>query len=181
MITIFGSLTVVPALSRPELLSDPTRTFLSGLANAEDFGVAEIDPSFSDTAAFCKKYQIRPDQVANCVIVKASRGEKVTYAACMILGSSRADVNGFIRRHLDARKASFAPMDEAVSLTKMECGGITPVGVPSGWPILIDRAVADSAAVIIGSGIRGSKIVLSGNALASLPGAFVSDGIAVVQ
>ncbi|MER6792382.1 YbaK/EbsC family protein, partial [Amycolatopsis mediterranei] len=89
-----------------------------------------------------------------------------------------ADVNGVIKRRLDVRKASFAPMDEAVSLTGMEYGGITPVGLPADWPILLDRRVADAPELVIGSGIRGSKLLISGAALAALPGAEIIEDLA---
>ena len=91
----------------------------------------------------------------------------------MVLATMRADVNGVVRRHLDARKASFAPMAQAVELTGMEYGGITPVGLPDDWPILVDTAVAEHPEVIIGSGVRRSKLALSGAALASLKSAYV--------
>jgi prolyl-tRNA editing enzyme YbaK/EbsC (Cys-tRNA(Pro) deacylase) len=172
-----GTLSIVSGNIRKDLLAEPTASVISALSNSEDFGVAEIDPTFSDTAAFCEKYGVTSDQVANCVIVKATRGETVRYAACMILGTTKADVNGLVRRHLDARKASFAPMDEAVALTKMEYGGITCVGLPSDWPILIDTAVADSKLVVIGSGIRKSKLIISGKTLGSLPNAVILEGL----
>ena len=95
----------------------------------------------------------------------------------MILGSTRADVNGLARRTLDARKVSFAPMEQAVAQTGMEYGAITPVGLPADWSILIDKAVADSEYVIIGGGVRKSKIVVPGNFLASLPNAQVLEGL----
>ncbi|MDT4930400.1 MAG: hypothetical protein QOF92_3267, partial [Pseudonocardiales bacterium] len=82
------------------------------------------------------------------------------------------------RRRLDARKASFAPMDDAVSLSSMEYGGITPIGLPADWPILIDSAVLQRGVVVIGSGLRRSKIALPSAALADLPGAEVVDGLA---
>ena len=92
---------------------------------------------------------------ANCVVVAGRRGEDIRYAACLVLATTRADVNGLVRKRLDARKASFAPMDDAVALTGMEYGGITPVGLPAEWPVLVDAAVAAAPAVVIGSGIRG--------------------------
>jgi len=96
----------------------------------------------------------------------------------MVLATTRADVNGVVRRRLDVRSASFAPVDEAVALTGMEYGGITPIGLPEGWPILVDAAVAVAGPVVIGSGIRGSKIVIDGAALGRLPHAEVIDGLA---
>jgi prolyl-tRNA editing enzyme YbaK/EbsC (Cys-tRNA(Pro) deacylase) len=95
-----------------------------------------------------------------------------------VLATTRADVNGVVRRHLDARKASFAPMDDAVEHTGMEYGGITPIGLPADWPVLVDAAVVLAGTVVIGSGIRGSKLQLPGEALAELANAVVLEGLA---
>ncbi|WP_173924391.1 YbaK/EbsC family protein [Agromyces sp. Marseille-P2726] len=171
----FGILDFTPALQSPELLAPPTAAALSaaGAIGAPDVLVAAIDPALADTAAFCEHYEISMDDGANCVIVQARRGERTWYAACLVRGADRLDVNGIVRRHLDARRLSFAPMDVAVELTGMEYGGITPVGLPSDWPILVDASVATRDRLIIGSGIRGSKLLATGGFLADLPGAEV--------
>ncbi|MEU3628224.1 hypothetical protein BS329_28095 [Amycolatopsis coloradensis] len=176
--TIAGSLTVVPALSRTDLLAEPVAKALASLADPDAVGVVEIDAELADTAAFCEAYGSPMSASANCVVVAGKRAGEVRFAAAMILATTRADVNGVIKRRLDVRKASFAPMDEAVSLTGMEYGGITPVGLPDGWPILIDQRVADEPELVIGSGIRGGKLLISGSVLASLPGAEVIEGLA---
>src|SRR6478735_7509858 len=97
--------------------------------------VAAIDPALADTAAFCDAYDVAPENSANCVIVVGRRGGEARYAAVMVLATMRADVNGVIRRELDVRKCSFAPMDEAIALSAMEYGGIAPIGLPSDWSI----------------------------------------------
>jgi prolyl-tRNA editing enzyme YbaK/EbsC (Cys-tRNA(Pro) deacylase) len=166
-----------PALDRPDLLALPVLAALKASTIGHVL-VAAIDPELADTAAFCEAYDVRPEDSANCVVVAGKREGETRYAACMILATTRADVNGVVRRLLDVRKASFAPMAEAVELTGMEYGGITPIGLPDGWPILVDAVVAAADAVVIGSGIRGSKIAISGRALAALPGAVVVEGLA---
>jgi prolyl-tRNA editing enzyme YbaK/EbsC (Cys-tRNA(Pro) deacylase) len=96
----------------------------------------------------------------------------------LVLATTRADVNGVVRKRLDARKASFAPMEDAVTLTGMEFGGITPIGLPEGWPVFVDRAVLDRDVVVIGSGLRRSKLALPSSALTELPAVEVIDGLA---
>jgi len=170
----FGSLVFTPYTSTPSLLADATRASLSQSEVSEAY-VAEIDPALSDTAAFCERYQIGLDVSANCVIVEAKRGDKRQLAACLILATDRADINGVVRRQLEARKISFAPMETATSLSGMEFGGITPIGLPEGWPILVDTAVTQAPWVIISSGVRRSKLLVPGRLLATLPGAVVLD------
>jgi prolyl-tRNA editing enzyme YbaK/EbsC (Cys-tRNA(Pro) deacylase) len=94
------------------------------------------------------------------------------------MATTRADVNGVARRELDVRKASFAPVDDAVAATGMEYGGITPIGLPGDWRVLIDARVAAATRVVVGSGVRRSKLTLPGSLLGQLPGATVIEGLA---
>lgn len=176
-----GTLDFLPAIDHPELIAPSTAAMLNKFSGAEVVGVCEIDPNLSDTAAFCDHYKIGMNQAANCVVLEAKRADKNWFAACVILGSTRADVNGLARRTLDARKVSFAPMEQAVAQSGMEYGAITPVGLPPEWAVLIDKAVADSDYVIIGSGIRKSKLAVPGKFLASLPSAQVLEGLGQIK
>lgn len=176
-----GTLELSPALSRPDLLAPPVAAALAGIDRAAEVQVAPIDAGLADTAAFCAAYGIGLDVSANCVIVAGRRGETTRYAACMILATTRADVNGLVRTRLDARKASFAPMDVAVAETGMEYGGITPFGLPDGWPVLVDSRVVEMPWVVVGSGMRRSKLVVPGASLAALPGAQVLELASEVQ
>lgn len=168
-----------PALSAPELLAPAVHTALRTLPGAAQVQVAAIDPALADTAAFCEGYGISLEESANCVVIAARRGGDTSYAACMVAATTRADVNGLVRRHMGARKASFGPVDVVTSLTGMEYGGITPIGLPAGWPVLVDAAVAKLGTIVIGSGIRGSKLWLPGRLLADLPGAEVLPDLGV--
>jgi prolyl-tRNA editing enzyme YbaK/EbsC (Cys-tRNA(Pro) deacylase) len=178
--SVLGTLQAVPALDRPDLIGDPVALALKALdpADAVLVGVAEIDPGLADTAQFCAAYSSPLDRSANCVVVAGRRGDDTRYAACLVLATTRADVNGLVRKRLNARKASFAPMDDAVALSGMEYGGISPIGLPEDWPVLVDPAVAAAPAVVIGSGIRGSKLALPGALAARLPGVEVIEGLA---
>ena len=159
-----------------ELVAAPVASALasSGMAVL----AAPIDAGLADTAAFCEHYGVLMEDSANCVIIAGRRGDTVSYAACMVLATTRADVNGVVRRRLDARRASFAPMDDAVALSGMEYGGITPIGLPESWPVLVDAAVLERGVVVIGSGLRRSKLALPSRLLAELPTAEVVGGLA---
>jgi prolyl-tRNA editing enzyme YbaK/EbsC (Cys-tRNA(Pro) deacylase) len=183
MSNVIGSLKLEPAVSRLDLLAAPVAAALQvwpaeAPIDGDQVLVAPIDGELADTAAFCAAYGVTLRESANCVIVAGRRGAVTRYAACVILATTRADVNGVVRRHLDVRKASFAPKDDAVRLTGMEYGGITPIGLPTSWPVLVDARVVATPHVIIGSGVRHSKIAIAGPALGALPGAEVIDGLA---
>ncbi len=175
-----GRLEAVPALDRPDLLAPAVAAALAALDGklpAGAVGVAEIDPELADTAAFCERYGVALGESANCVVVAGRRDGETRFAACVVLATTRADVNGVVRRQLDVRKASFAAVDVAVAETAMEYGGITPIGVPASWPVFVDAAVAAAPRVIVGSGVRRSKLTLPGEALGLLPGAVILDGL----
>ena len=174
------TLELVPALTRPDLLAPPVLAALRGWEGqlpVERIAVAAIDPDVADTAAFSERYGVPLEDSANCVVIAGRREGVQRQLACVVLATTRADVNGVARRRLDVRKASFMPMDEAVAGTGMEYGGITPIGLPADWPVLVDAAVAAADSVVIGSGVRRSKLRLPGALLAGLPAVQVVDGL----
>ncbi len=177
MVTKLGSLEF-ERIEGTDLVAPPVATALAALSGTQVVGVTEIDPTVSDTAAFCERYGTGPETAANCVIVEGRRGEDKKYAACMILATTRADVNKTVKKLLDVNKISFASMEDAVSKTGMEYGAITPIGLPVDWPIYVDAAVVASEYVIIGSGIRKSKLAVPGSFLISLSNAQVIEGLA---
>jgi prolyl-tRNA editing enzyme YbaK/EbsC (Cys-tRNA(Pro) deacylase) len=175
----FGTLTLLPALDHPELLATPVREALATWEHAERVSVAQIDPELADTAAMTDAYGVPLEASANCVVVMGRRNGEERTAACVVRADTRADVNNVVKRTLDVRKASFLDHDRAVAETGMEYGGITPVGLPGGWRLLVDATAAAIDLAIIGSGIRGSKLFLPGEALAQLPEAELVEDLAL--
>ncbi len=171
---MIGRLQTVPVADRMDLLAEPVAAAVGALSDVQ---VVEIDPGLADTAALVDAYDVPLAVSANCVLVAGRRGGEQRWAACVVLATTRVDVNGVVRRRLDVRKASFASMSDAVDATGMEYGGITPLGVPGGWPVLVDPTVVATERVVVGSGVRRSKLVLPGATLAQLPGAEVVDGL----
>lgn len=174
-----GTLEALPALDRPDLLAGPVAAALRPWSAASRVSVAEIDPDLADTAALTKAYDLPLAASANCVVVSGKRAGEERIAACVVRADTRADVNNLVKRTLDVRKASFLPTDRAVEETGMEYGGITPVGLPAGWRVLVDATVLDIEVAIIGSGVRRSKLLLGGRDLADLPGVEVVEGLGI--
>ncbi|HVM26922.1 MAG TPA: YbaK/EbsC family protein [Mycobacteriales bacterium] len=173
---MIGRLRTVPALDGLDLLADPVADAVRRWTGPP-LHVAPIDPDLADTAAFCEAYEVPLEASANCVVVAGRRGEDLRTAAVVVLATTRADVNGLVRRRLEARKASFLPHADAVERTGMEFGGITPFGLPADWPVLVDPAVVAAPLVVVGSGLRRSKLVVPGAALAELSCAEVLVGL----
>jgi prolyl-tRNA editing enzyme YbaK/EbsC (Cys-tRNA(Pro) deacylase) len=174
-----GTLTSLSPLDRPDLVAPPVLAALTAWPAAGEVAVVEIDPEQADTAAMSAAYDLPMDTGANCVVIAGNRAGEERVAACVVRADTRADVNNRVRRLLDVRKASFLPMDRAVAESGMEYGGITPLGLPGEWRVLVDPRCLDIDVAIIGSGVRRSKIVLPGRLLGELPGAEVVDELAV--
>ena len=138
----------------------------------------DCDPDLADTAAFCQAYGYALDQSANAIIV-VGKSEPKTYVACVILATTRLDVNGTVRKRLGVKKASFAAADETTTITGMMIGGVTPYGLPTGLPIWIDERVMSVPEVIVGGGSRDRKFLVPPESLAALPGAEIVAGLAI--
>lgn len=178
MTPTLGRLETVPALERPDLLAPSVVAALRDWSLADRVGVVEIDPAIADTAAMSEAYELPLSTGANCVVVAGRRDGEERVAACLVRADTRADVNNLVKRTLDVRKASFLSMERAVEESAMEYGGITPVGLPPGWRLLVDTRVLDIEVAVIGSGVRRSKLLIPGALAAELPGAEVVEGLA---
>lgn len=136
------------------------------------------DPAFADTAAFCERYGVAPEDSANAIVV-VGKSDPRRYAACVVLATTRLDVNGAVRRRLDVRKASFASAEETQALTGMAIGGVTPLALPRDLPIWVDDRVMTRPSVILGGGSRSMKIRVTPAVFDRLPQAEVIPGLAV--
>ena len=177
-IPTLGTLTSLPAAEHPELVAAPVAAMLATWLHAEEVAVVEIDPELADTAAMSAAYGVSLLASANCVVVAGRRDGEERVAACVVRADTRADVNNLVKRTLDVRKASFLAMDRAVAESGMEYGGITPLGLPAPWRLLVDARVLDIDVAVVGAGVRRSKLLLPGRLLAQVPGAEVVPDLA---
>ncbi|MDP9075682.1 MAG: hypothetical protein M3N98_16230 [Actinomycetota bacterium] len=142
------------------------------------YEMVPCDPALADTAAFCAAYGYALEDSANTIVV-ASKSAPVTYAACVVLASTRLDVNRTVRQRLGARRASFASSEETQVLTGMELGGVTVFALPDDLALWVDGQVMDRARIILGGGSRNWKVVAAPAILLALPNVEVVSGLAV--
>ncbi len=178
-LSTLGTLTPHPVRDRPDLLATPVRDALDRWPHAAAVGVAPIDPDLADTAALVEATGVPAEASANCVVVAGRREGVERIAACVLLATTRADVNSTVRRLLGVRKASFLTMDRAVAESGMAHGGITPVGLPDDWALLVDDRVPAVPLLCLGSGVRHSKLLLPGALLTRLPRAQLVPALAL--
>ena len=142
------------------------------------YEVIDCEPSFADTAEFCNHYGYSLDESANAILLEG-KAESPVYALCVVLATTRINVNKVARKRLGTRKASFASAEITKELTGMEIGGVTPVGLPEDLPVWIDSLVMEAPKVIIGAGSRSAKIYLSPDNLLRFPNTHIVDGLSM--
>ena len=146
-------------------------------ASGCDYEIMDCDPELADTAAFCVHYGHAMADSANAILVKSKTGEE-KFAACVLLATTRLDVNKVVRKKLGARKVSFAGPDDTRRVTGMELGGVTPPGLPADLPLWVDARVMARAFIILGAGTRAAKIKVGPDYFLTLPQAEVVEGLA---
>lgn len=135
------------------------------------------DPAFADTAAFCARYGVAPEDSANTIVV-VGKGEPRRYAACVVLATTRLDVNGMVRKRLGVRKASFASAEETRELTGMSIGGVTPLALDERLPVWVDARVMARETIVLGGGSRSLKIRVPPQLFERMPAAEVVPDLA---
>lgn len=170
-------LRALPALGQPDLLAPSVAAALVAWEHGARVAVVEIEPELADTASMSEAYGLPLTVSVNCVLVAGSRAGQERIAACVVRADTRVDVNTLVKRSLDVRKVSFLPMERAMSEAAMEHGGITPLGLPAPWRVLVDPVVARIPVAVLGSGVRRSKLLVFGAHLAALPRVELTPGL----
>jgi prolyl-tRNA editing enzyme YbaK/EbsC (Cys-tRNA(Pro) deacylase) len=135
------------------------------------------DPALADTTNFCAAYGFKPEESANTIVV-VGKSDPPVYAACVVLATTRLDVNRTVRQKLGKRKASFAPAEETRVITGMEIGGVTVFGLPPDLPVWIDSRVMEPERIVLGGGSRSFKVLAPPSILLRLPNVEVVEGLA---
>lgn len=169
-----------PVLDQPELVASPVFDFVKnwqGQTDPRNIEVAEINPDLCGGEDLCQHYDIDPLTGANCLIVEAKRRNEKSYCACLAPVGFKMDLGGLVRRHLGARVVSMAPLDVVLSATQMEHGSVTPIGLPQDWKILLDASFANHPLLIVGGGLKKSKLRISFAAMMEIPNLSVLEGL----
>ncbi len=142
------------------------------------YEVIDCDPALADTAEFCEAYGYALDDSANTIVV-VGKTDPPIYAACIVLATTKLDVNKAVRKRLGVRKISFASGEATEALTGMAIGGVTPFGLPADLPLWVDSRVMDRDRIILGGGGRDRKVLASPQILTAFGGQSV-EGLALV-
>ena len=160
----------VPAYHLP--MSDPVIERLDALD--VEYEIVPCDPALADTAAFCEAYGYALEDSAKTIVV-AGKADPPVYVACVVLATTRLDVNKVVRKRMGVRRVSFAGPGDTRQLTGMDIGGVTPIGLPMDLPLWVDARVMERPRVILGGGGRDRKVLASPTVLIALGAQIVED------
>ncbi len=138
------------------------------------YEIVDCDPELADTAQFCEAYGYSPADSANTILV-IGKSDPPIYAACVVLATTRLDVNKVVRKRLGVKKASFASGDDTVAATGMQIGGVTPFGLPGDLAIWVDARVMHCDRIILGGGSRDRKVYAEPSILVAIGAEVVAD------
>lgn len=160
-------------------MGEPHDLVVSALSNiSTPYEVFDCDPELADTAAFCEAYGFSPDESANTIVV-IGKSDPPTYVACVVLATTKLDVNKSVSKKLEIKRCSFASGEQTAELTGMMIGGVTAIGLPAQMPLWIDSAVMEKERVVLGGGNRSTKILCSPKLLLEMPNSEVVEGLAL--
>ena len=150
-------------------------TFMEALeALGVEYEIIPCDPELADTANFCEAYGYELEDSANTILV-AGKADPPVYVACVVLATTRLDVNRTVRKRLAVRGASFARGEDTQRVTGMAIGGVTPIGLPPDLPLWVDARVMSRPRIILGGGSRERKVLAPPEILTALGGEVVED------
>ena len=136
--------------------------------------ILDCDPEWADTDVFCANYKIPRDHAANAILI-ASKTEPKQYSVCLVLATTKIDVNHAVSRMMGIKRLSFASPEETKAVTGQAIGGVTVFGLPDSIPLYIDSRIMANDWVIVGGGNRSTKIKLAPGELRKIPQASPAD------
>lgn len=176
-----GKLDFRPVLLNEDLVPKSVFDFVlnwQGSVSKDTFCVSQIDPQYAGGVELCNQYNIPEEIGANCLIIEAKRAQQVWYAACLVPVGYRYNMTSVVRKALNARTVSVAPLDMVIEKTGMEYGSITAIGLPEEWTIFVDPLVMENERIIIGGGYVNSKLSILTEVFREMPNAVILDGVA---
>lgn len=158
---------------------DSSRRVVAALEQMNiDYELIPCEPELADTAIFCEHYGYPLSASANTILVAGKSGDK-GHVACVVLASTRVDVNRTVRKRMGVRRVSFASAAQTQALTGMLPGGVTPIGLPPDVPLWVDRRVVEQPFVILGGGSRSLKIKISPEVFGQTPNTTLVEHLAI--
>ena len=98
-----------------------------------------------------------PDQVIRSIVFRVAKGE---FLMVLIAGDRQVSWS-VLRRYLGQSRLTMASQEEVLQVTGYERGAVSPFGLPTPIRILVDESVFRHDEISLGSGVRGTAVIMS--------------------
>jgi Cys-tRNA(Pro)/Cys-tRNA(Cys) deacylase len=98
---------------------------------------------------------VHPGPIESLEQAASERG----HAMVLVAGPGRVSWKT-LRETFNRSRLTMAPREEVLAVTGYPIGAVAPFGLPDDLPILVDAGVAAHDEISIGSGVRGTTIIL---------------------
>ena len=98
-----------------------------------------------------------PDQVIRSIVFRVGKDEFLM----VLIAGDRQIAWPALRRYLGQSRLTMATEDEVRRVTGYERGAVAPFGLPRPLRILIDASVFAHEEVSLGSGVRGTAVIMT--------------------
>ena len=98
----------------------------------------------------------QPDQVVRSILFRIAEGD---YVMALVAGPAQISWKA-LRRYLGQSRLTMADRDEVKRVTGYEIGAVAPFGLPAPVRVLVDTGVVEQEEVSLGSGVRGTTVIL---------------------
>lgn len=115
----------------------------------------------------------QPAQVVRSLLFRLAQDE---FLMVLVAGPQQIDWKQ-LRRTLGLSRLTMASAEELLRVTGYEMGAVAPFGLPTPLRILVDQSVLAQVEVSLGSGVRGTAVLLKTADLLTALG----DGVEIVQ
>ncbi len=99
----------------------------------------------------------RPGQVVRSILFRLGEDE---FAMALVAGPAQISWKK-LRQHMGQSRLTMASEEEVLAVTGYRVGAVSPFGIPHPLRVLIDPGVLREEVVSLGSGIRGTAIIMS--------------------
>ncbi len=98
----------------------------------------------------------RPEQVVRSILFRLGKG---VYAMVLVAGPQQIDWKA-LRNAVGQSRLTTASADEVRQVTGFEIGAVGPFGLPAPLPVYVDESVLAEEEISLGSGVRGTTVIL---------------------
>jgi Cys-tRNA(Pro)/Cys-tRNA(Cys) deacylase len=114
-----------------------------------------------------RERQQLPDQVIRSIVFRLGQDEFLM----ALMAGDRQIAWPILRRYLGQSRLTLATEDEVRRVTGYERGAVAPFGLPGPMKILVDESVFMHEEISLGSGVRGTAVIMTSRDLRRALGA----------